>query len=328
VKLKAANQKLADAKKLRDDYSNSVKDQYNDLPTISAETKLQNFANDIRKKIEDNKVMLNKMTELRKLGLNDTMYKELIAKGTDALPFIDELLGTGKSGVTQINQLSAGLDQSAANLGTAAAKALYQAGVDSAAGLVKGLQNQQKAIEKQMDIIANAMVKSIKKSLGIKSPSREFMKVGKFSVEGLSRGFDRHSKMVEKSASSVGSDAIQAMRKSITGLDKIVAENVSKDPVISPVLDLSGVRKDASKMGAIFAGHGISVSAGYSGAKNAAEGYQANVEARSFEAMPVENRQDLNFTQNNYSPKAIAPADTYRATKSLISTAKGALAKS
>lgn len=328
VKLKAANQKLADAKKLRDDYSNSVKDQYNDLPSISGETKLQDFANDIRKKIEDNKVMLNKMTQLRKLGLNDTMYKELIAKGTDALPFIDELLGTGKSGVTQINQLSAGLDQSAAKLGTAASQALYQAGVDSAAGLVKGLQNQQKAIEKQMDIIANAMVKSIKKSLGIKSPSREFMKVGKFSVEGLSRGFDRHSKMVEKSASSVGSDAIQAMRKSITGLDKIVAENVSKDPVISPVLDLSGVRKDASKMGAIFAGHGISVSAGYSGAKNAAEGYKANVEARSFEAMPVENRQDVNFTQNNYSPKAIAPADTYRATKSLISTAKGALAKS
>lgn len=327
VKLKAANQKLADAKKTRDDYNNSVKDQYNDIPAITGETKLQDFANDIRKKIEDNKAMLNKMTALRKLGLNDTMYKELMAKGTDALPFIDELLGTGKSGVSQINTLSSGLDKSAADLGASASKALYQAGVDSAAGIVKGLQTQQKAIEKQMDVIANAMVKSIKKSLGIKSPSREFMKVGKFSMMGVSKGFEQHSKMVERSASSVGSDAIQAMRKSITGLDKVVADNIRTDPVISPVLDLSAVRKDASRMGSIFAGHGISLSSGYTGAKNAAEGYKANVDARSIDHPVVENKQEINMTQINNSPKAISAADTYRSQKSLIATTKGALGK-
>jgi hypothetical protein len=255
------------------------------------------------------------------------MYKELMAKGTDALPFINELLGTGKSGVTQINTLSTQLDSSAAALGNSASKALYQAAVDSAAGIVKGLQAQQKNIEKQMDVIANAMVKSIKKSLGIKSPSREFMKVGKFSMMGVSKGFEQHAKMVTDSASSVGSDAIEAMRKSITGLDKIVADNISTVPVISPVLDLTGVHKDAKKMDALFAGHGISVSAGYSGAKNAAEGYQANVDARTFAAPVVENRQEISMTQINNSPKAISAADNYRSTKSLIATTKGALAK-
>jgi hypothetical protein len=125
----------------------------------------------------------------------------------------------------------------------------------------------------------------------------------------------------------VGADAIQAMRKSITGLDKIVSDNISTDPVISPVLDLSSVRKDASKMGAIFAGHGISVSTGYSGAKDAAQGYQANVDAISSGQMIVENNQEINMTQINNSPKAISAADSYRAQKSLIATTKGALAK-
>jgi len=326
VKLKAANQKLADAKKTRDDYNAGIKDQFNNLPTITGETKLQDFANDIRKKIEDNKAMLNKMTELRKLGLNDTMYKELMAKGTDALPFIDQLLGTGKSGVTQINSLSSQLDSSAAALGNSASKALYQAAVDSAAGLVKGLQNQQKAIEKQMDVIADAMVKAIKKKLGIKSPSREFMAVGKFSSQGLAQGLQNYGHLAEEASKNVGLDAIDAMRKTIVGMDDIVRSGVDLQPTVRPVLDLTNVQKNASKLDHMLKARAVSVDTTYGQAKGALREYSDTREA-AVESLASPVSKQITFIQNNNSPKAISTADTYRNTKSQIARARGALSK-
>lgn len=324
TKLKDANQKLADATKLRDDYATSVKDQYNDVPAITGETKLQNFANDIRKKIEDNKTMLNKMTELRKLGLSDTMYKELMAKGTDALPFINELVGTGKSGVTQINQLSTDLEASAHAMGVGAATALYQAGVDSARGIIKGLQSQQTALENQMDVIAAAMVRSIKKSLGIKSPAREMMPVGEFAVKGVAKGLEQHAHLVEEASKQVGMDAINAMRKTIVGLDDVVNGGVDMQPVIRPILDLTDIQNKAGVMDAMFANKGVSATATYGQARGALAGYTENQQGYSVEVAPVASKQ-VSFVQNNYSPKALSAADVYRNTNNQLSKLKGAL---
>jgi hypothetical protein len=327
-KIKNAKSVLADAIKTRDDYAKSIKDQYDDLPAITGDTKVQDFANELRKRIADTKTFAAQLQKLRALGLNDTMYKELLAKGPEALPFINELLGTGKSGVTQINDLGKQLDSAAGSLGTSASKALYQAAVDSAAGLVKGLQIQQKNIEKQMDRIADAMVKAIKKKLGIKSPSREFMKVGKFSAEGVAVGLDQHVKMVKKSAESVGHEAINSLRKSISGLDTIISDQMATNPVISPVIDLTDVKKGATKLGKMFGDtHGISVSGSFSDAKSASDGYQANLESIAQGAAVIEHRTDVQLTQINNSPKALSPSEIYRQTNNQISVMKGALAR-
>lgn len=326
-KIKAARDRVRDAQKTRDDFAKSIKDQYGDLPEITGETKVQDFANELRKRIADTQKFAATLQKLRALGLNDAMYKELLAKGPDALPFVTELLSTGKSGVTQINTLGNQLQSAAGSLANTASKSLYQAAVDSAVGFVHGLEAQQKNIAKQMDKIADMMVKSIKTKLGIKSPSRVFKEIGKFSAQGLSVGLDKHSKMVAESAGSVGSEAINAMRKSIVGLDKIVSDNVDVRPTISPVLDLSDVHKNAKKIGNMFTDSGLAITGGFANAKNAADGYQANIEARVGAETHVEKKMDVNFTQINNSPKALSAVDSYRNTKSLISTAKGALNK-
>jgi len=327
-KIKNAKKALEDAKKVRADYNNSVKDQYNNLPTISGETKLQDFANDIRKKIEDNKAVLNKLNALRKLGLNDTMYKELVAKGADAIPFMDELLGTGKSGVDQINKLSGDLDKTAGALGTATSTALYKAGEDAAAGLVKGLEKSQAAIEKQMDKIADAMVKSIKKSLGIKSPSREMMVVGKYSAQGVAKGLENFGHLAEEASKQVGADTINAMRKSIVGLDDIVnGGKMDMNPTVRPVLDLTDIKSKAAAMHGMMAGAKVSATATYGQAKGASVGYSEN-QQRSY-AIPVASvaGKQVSFVQNNYSPKALGAAEVYRNTNNQLSKLKGALGK-
>jgi hypothetical protein len=67
---------------------------------------------------------------------------------------------------------------------------MYGAGIKSAQGLVKGLQSQEKAIERQMMKIAQAMQKAIKHALGIHSPSRVFTEIGTWIPKGLAKGVD------------------------------------------------------------------------------------------------------------------------------------------
>ena len=62
---------------------------------------------------------------------------------------------------------------------------MYDNGINAAKGLVKGLTKQKKTIEKTMMDIAKSMVKAIKKTLGIKSPSRVMARIGDWTADGL-----------------------------------------------------------------------------------------------------------------------------------------------
>ena len=322
TKLEAANTVLADAKKTRDDFATSVSDQYDNLPTISGETTLQDFANDMRKQAADTRTFATAIQKLRDLGLNDVLYRELLTKGATALPFVNELLGTGKDGVTQINVLGAELTKSASTLGTSASKALYQAAVDSAQGLVDGLEANMDKIEIQMDKIADAMVAAIKRKLGIKSPSRVFMQIGKFSNEGLADGLKKYSGVVTTASGLVGQEAIDAMKKSISGLSTLMDANVDMNPTIAPILDLTKVKKDASQLGGILGAHPLAIAQAYRQAQALSSEYTAGREASLGEAIQATRSGDFTYIQNNTSPKALSSADIYRQTKNQLSVMK------
>jgi tape measure domain-containing protein len=325
-KLEKANQVLADAKKTRDDFAASVKTQFSDLPEISGDTKLADYVDDLKEQIVKTKAFAAVLQKLRTLGLNDTLYKELLSKGVDALPFVTQLLDSGKRGVDELNGLDKTLEETAGKLGNTASTTLYQAAVDSAAGLVRGLQLQQKAIEKVMEAIGNAMVKSIKKQLGIKSPSKAFEEVGQFSAEGLARGLTNASTAVKRSAEGVGKDAILALRKSISDMSDMGVGNMDLTPTIRPVLDLSAVKREAGNMSAMIPKQ-IDVGTAYSQARGAMHAWEANQSAKTDPQVRTELVRDVTFVQNNTSPKAISAADTYRQTKNQLSVAKGALTK-
>lgn len=326
AKIKDALDKLKDAKKTRDDYNQSVRDQYSNLPEVTSNTKLVTYIEGLKKQIEDTQTFATAIQKLRTLGLNDTMYKDLLSKGISALPFVQDILANGKSGVDEINKLDSQLQKVAGTLGMTASTQLYQAGVNAAAGLVKGLANQQAAIEKQMDKIAAAMVKSIKKKLGIKSPSQEFAKLGEYSVQGLAKGLEQTSMIAELSAENVGKGTIESLRKSLSGMSDLVRSDVDMQPTIRPVLDLTNIKKDASQIGSMLTVSPISVDTTLNKAKLAYDGYQQNQVAVTDQALAKKN-DGVTFNQYNNSPKALSPATIYRQTKNQLSVAKGALAK-
>jgi flagellar biosynthesis regulator FlaF len=324
-KLEDANKKLEDAKKLRDDYKESVKDDLNDLPEFNERTNLTKYIADFERQIADTQKFATAVQELRKRGLNDTMYRELIAKGPEAMPFVQQLLDQGTEGVGKLNSLGTALDKASTSLATQAAASLYDAGVKAAQGLVDGLKKQQASIDKEMARIAGIIVREMKKQLGIRSPSRVMEAIGKQIGAGLSLGIQRSSGDVQSASEIAGQSAIDGMRKTLSGLGEAISQEMDLTPVISPVLDLNAVRKDASLLGSMLAVTPIDIQDQVTRAKDAAAGLRDNQLA--LEELTVAGSGDtIEFTQNNYSPKALSSADIYRQTNNQLSRARGALA--
>jgi tape measure domain-containing protein len=328
TKINKAKDAYNNAIKTRDDYKKSITDQFSDMASPTGEISVAEYTKNLEKQVEDTKVFSNTLQRLRKLGLNDETYKDLLAQGTSALPFVENLLKEGKPAIDEINKLGKELDQAGAALGKTASANLYQAAVDSAKGIVKGLELQQKNIEKQMDKIADAMVRAIKKKLGIKSPSVVFAKVGGFSGEGLAKGLLASTDIVAKSAEDLGTAALDNVRKSLTGFSDLITGDIDTRPTITPVLDLTSFRKDAGQMGSLMPdAQSLSVDAAYAKARYVRDGYASNVAAVET-AVDEAAGGSVSYTQNNYSPKALSQADIYRQTKNQLSTVKGALSTS
>jgi tape measure domain-containing protein len=325
ARLNAANQTLANAIKTRDDYNKQITDAFNKDPQFSASTTLATYEAGLSQQIEKTKEFANVMARLRKEGLSDGAYKEFLSEGIAALPMAQQLLDAGASGVKTINDQYAQLDTAATALGKSASQDLYQAAVDSAQGLVDGLKKQQAALEKQMEALADAMVNAIKKKLGIHSPSKVFAEVGGFSAQGLAAGLDEMSGIVEKSAAAVGQKAIDSLSKSLTDISTVVTKNMDVKPTITPVLDLSSVKKSASQIGSMLATQPLSVQSSFVKAMNAAATYTAPGQAIAAAQTAPAVKPAVTFVQNNNSPKALAPADIYRQTKNQLSQARGYL---
>lgn len=325
-KLEAANKKLEDAKKVRDDYNKSVGDQYSKLPDISGESKLTDYVSSLEKQIADTQIFTAQLSKLRELGLNDEVYKLLLSKGTEAIPFATQLLDGGQSAIDQINTLQGSLMDSAEKLGSNASTALYQAGVDAAQGIVDGLAKEEDKIQAQMDRIADRMVASIKKKLGIRSPSRVMKGIGNYTIEGLVEGLNDSTDVV-KAAENVGLDAIDAMRKTLKQLDTSAMEGVDLNPSIRPVLDLSQVEKDARSIQGILAQAPLDVSPSADYAAQTNRAYRASDQAR---ANAADQSAVSQVTYNQYlsSPEPLSQATIYRQSKNLLSQKKGALSKS
>ncbi len=323
-KIKKADEAYKNAVKTRDDYRKQITDKYSDVASPTGETTLTNYVEDLKKQIEDTKLFSNALQKLRSFGLNDELYKDLLEQGPSALPFMNELLDKGIAGVNEVNKLNKDLDKVGAHLGKTGSTALYQAGVDSAKGLLDGLKQSQKALEKMMDGIAQSMVRAIKKKLKIKSPSRVFMEIGTFSAEGLVRGLDEMSGIVGQSAERTGTAAVDSLRKTLSGFSDLIAHDVDIQPVITPVLDLSSIKKEAGAIGGVFDRNSLVVDSAYSKARYVAAGYASNQAIAEAQA-ELAAGNSVSYIQNNYSPKALSSAEIYRQTKNQLSTTKGAL---
>lgn len=212
-------------------------------------------------------------------------------------------------------------------------KAMQDAGSNLAGaiiqGMVSGLGNGVNAVVNAAKNVAKSAFDAAKSLLGINSPSKEFEKLGAFSAEGMANGLDKTAGLAATAAANVGKDAIFALQKSISGMDKLVQDNMDVQPTIRPVFDLSDVRKGSSKLSGMIPTSGGSISVGttYEQARAARRTYDANQEIAQVAAQAATEVQPVQYIQNNTSPKALTNAEIYRQTRNQLNVTKGALTK-
>jgi hypothetical protein len=148
--------------------------------------------------------------------------------------------------------------------------------------------------------------------------------VGQMAIQGMANGIDDYAHVAENAAVGVGENVIDSLGKTIAGLGDLIGGGMDLQPVVTPILDLSAVKKDAALLGNMLGASPISLEEAFANAKDAAAGYRDNELAATDEAS-AGAPNSLTFIQNNNSPKALSAAELYRQTNNQISVAKGAL---
>lgn len=318
-KLIEAKDKLKNLKEEKIRKQDELFNQYNRLPDITKTMGLQGYIRDTKKITEANNKYRQSLDQLRKLGLDDASYKKLLAEGPDAQSLVNQLASGGKAAVAEFNKVNKNLEASAKRLADKAASELYDAGIQAARGLVNGLKKNQRDLRIEMNKLATYMVNSIKKALGIKSPSREFMEVAKYAVLGLLKGFKDSKDAVRNAAANLGEETLSKLRKIFEKIRDEAAAGIDTEPVVSPVVNLDDFNKALKEMNEAKLPD-LELQTSLKSALNAARIRRAYSE---FEASGAkETVRQVVFQQTNNSPEALSEAEIYRQSKNLLSQIK------
>ena len=203
--------------------------------------------------------------------------------------------------------------------------AFRQIGVYCGQGLVQGMRSQLEAVRAIAAEMASVAATACAAAAQVNSPSKVFFKLGDFFTQGLIRGIRDRFDEVKESGSSLAEVAYDAVSDPLSRIKKAF-EDDEFTPVITPVLNLDRVTNQASEL------TGMMANRSYSLATKASAGYETNVERQNGSYYSPSDRsmgtvQNINYTQNNYSPKALSRADIYRDTHSQLSLLKGVVSK-
>ena len=233
----------------------------------------------------------------------------------------DKIPSIIQSGVDLILSFVRGLTQAINNN----SEALGRAGGDLAIAIVKGLTNGLRSAVGQLGKEAANMAKSAlnaaKEALGINSPSKEFEALGEYSGEGMVIGLHTYEKIVAAAAAEVGNNAVDGLKTALSDLSGVVDSDFELSPVITPVLDLTNIKKDANQINGILKPKSIDTNQTFTAAKFASVAVETNqaaaVVTKDVKTAPVV------YNQYNNSPKALSEVEIYRQTKNQLASAKG-----
>lgn len=234
AKLDKAKDKLQAAIDKRTDFRNMIRDDLRGYASITntGRRTSQGMVKMMTKRLAEIKKYQALIGSLKKRGLNKTTLQEILDAGIEQGSVIAKgLFAGGQQAIKQVNSLQSQINKASASMATSNANHFYQAGVDAAKGVVKGLQAQDKALKSIAEKLANTISATIKKRLKIHSPSRVMMNLMAYVGSGLVNGL-KAAKSVVANASAKLSDAIE--------------RNVKPDIALAP-FDLSGGMGDMKR---------------------------------------------------------------------------------
>ena len=213
----------------------------------------------LTKRLEDSAARIRRfnkqITDLAKRGLRKDLISQLIGLGPDAgADLAQQLSKASNAQIRELNAAQKQLDDAAKKFGKDSADKMFDAGEQAAKGFLAGLKGQKKDIEDLMITIARGLTRAIKTALGIKSPSRVLMAIGRNTGLGLISG-------------------IAATGRAVAGASAAMAASVVSGFGSGPAL--------AARLGTMTEPFGASGSLGSSGSVNAAQRGAQGLSART-----------------------------------------------
>lgn len=100
-------------------------------------------------------------------------------------------------------------------------KEMKQAGINIAKGLTAGMESETRNATKAMKTLCNKLIKTAKSTLGIKSPSKEFAKIGKYNIQGAERGHEKEAKNLYRQMEDVSRTMAQKFAEAGLNIPKL-----------------------------------------------------------------------------------------------------------
>ena len=138
---------------------------------------------------------------------------------------------------------------------------LLQAGKDLIQGFINGIASKAWAVISKATEVVGGAVTAVKNFLGINSPSRVFMEIGKYTAQGMSIGLDKYAYLAEDSASGLAENVANNVKKPLSNIAKLVDGNIDINPTITPVMDLSNVEQGARRLSDMIGNQDVRINA-------------------------------------------------------------------
>ena len=149
---------------------------------------------DLKAQLSRFKSWTRALARLRKRGIPDSLYMQLLAAGPDSLPAVQALESATKSQLRQYGKMF-NSEQKIINKASRAAFKVQvhqwkEMGKNAAFGILAGLRSETPAILAWMKHLAHQMFLTFKKHNKSKSPSKLYMEEGKNMLLGLQMGMN------------------------------------------------------------------------------------------------------------------------------------------
>jgi hypothetical protein len=168
-----AKDALDDAKKEFDDFGTSVADSiksafsFADAQTAGAETGA-GFLDGLRSQVKGVTDYAAKIQALLDSNLSQDALAQVLASGAQAgMAIADQLIAGGQAAIDETNALVDSANAAAAKVGLNAAAKWYQAGIDSATGIVNGLQAELDKLTPKLMAKMDAIAAKMKRTVSI-----------------------------------------------------------------------------------------------------------------------------------------------------------------
>jgi len=190
----------------------------------------------------------------------------------------------------------------------------YNTGKYLVEGFANGITAYAYLAQARARAMAAAAARAAEKELDINSPSKVGYGIGNYFGLGFVNALSTYVSKSYQAGSEIAKSAKNGLSEAISNITDVIENDIDTQPTIRPVLDLSDVESGTGRLNALFSRtQAMSISAGMNRVAN--EEIQNGVITSS--------GNTIQFTQNNYSPKALSRIEIYRQTKNQLSMMKG-----